>query len=57
MRVLLDHNVPRQLRRLLTGHEVRTAREMGWDALENGDLLDAAQAGGFEIVMTGDKKL
>ncbi len=30
---------------------------MGWDALENGDLLDAAEAGGFEVVVTGDKKL
>jgi hypothetical protein len=41
MRVLLDACVPRGLRDSLSGHQVRTAPEMGWGDLDNGDLLDA----------------
>ena len=41
MRVLLDACVPKGLRRSVTGHDVRTAHEMGWGDLDNGDLLDA----------------
>ena len=43
MKVLLDHCVPRRFRRLLTGHEVRTAFEMGWAGLGNGALLAQAR--------------
>ncbi len=57
MRVLLDHNVPRQLRRVLQAHHVSTARTMEWDELSNGDLLSAAQARGFHIFVTADKNL
>jgi hypothetical protein len=53
--VLLDHNVPRPVRRLLAGHEVRTTAEMGWDRLTNGELLDAAEREGFDVLVTGDK--
>ncbi len=41
--MLLDHCVPRRFRHLLTGHEVRTAFEMGWAGLSNGSLLLQAQ--------------
>jgi hypothetical protein len=30
---------------------------MGWQELENGDLLNAAEAAGFELLLTGDKNL
>ena len=30
---------------------------MGWHELENGDLLKAAEQGGFEVMVTGDKNL
>jgi hypothetical protein len=36
MRILLDQNVPRALRNLLLGHDVRTAAERGWSTLLNG---------------------
>lgn len=42
MKVLLDHCVPRRFRRLLIGHEVRTAFEMGWAGFSNGALLAQA---------------
>ena len=57
MKVLFDHNVDRRLRNLLAGHDVRTAREMGWEQLENGVLLRAAADDGFEALLSIDKKL
>ncbi len=57
MKVLFDHNVPVPLRRYLVGHEVRTAAKLGWRELKNGDLLDAAQEAGFDVMVTGDKNL
>lgn len=37
-------------------HEVRTAPEMGWGDLDNGDLLDAME-GRFDALVTVDKRL
>jgi len=56
MRVLLDACVPKGLRNSLSGHEVRTAPEMGWGDLDNGDLLDAME-GLFDGLVTMDKRL
>jgi len=56
MRVLLDACVPKGLRKSLSGHEVRTAPEMGWGDLDNGDLLDAMK-GMFDALVTVDKRL
>jgi hypothetical protein len=55
MRILLDQNVPRALRNLLIGHDVRTAAEMGWSTLVNGILVDAAERAGFEAIITADR--
>ena len=58
MRILLDHNVTRHVRPHLSGHDVRTTREQGWDRLGNGVLLRAAAAdGGFDVFLTIDKKM
>jgi len=57
VRVFLDHNVPKRLRRLLPGHEVRTAYELSWEELTNGQLLNAVEAAGFAVFVTGDKNL
>ena len=57
MRVLFDQNVPRNLRRHLSVHEVRTSRQMGWEAVVNGDLLQAAELEGFDVLVTGDRNL
>jgi predicted nuclease of predicted toxin-antitoxin system len=56
MRILLDHCMDRRFRRFLPTHQVRTTREMSWDALENGDLLDQAQAA-FDILLTVDQNM
>ncbi len=57
MRVLFDNNVPAPLRRHLTGHEIRTARQMGWAELGNGELLRQGEDAGFQVMVTGDKNL
>jgi predicted nuclease of predicted toxin-antitoxin system len=57
MRILLDHNLPRQLAKAPPDSEVATARSQGWDDLENGELLKAAEEKGFEVFLTGDKNL
>lgn len=57
MKVLFDHNVPKKLRTLLSGHEISTAQELGWDTLQNGDLLQAAEDHGFDAMLSGDKNM
>ena len=56
MRVLFDTCVPRPLRQSLPGHDVKTAQEMGWDRLRNGDLIKMAEQG-FDALITSDQKL
>lgn len=57
MRIMFDHNAPRQLRRHLVGHDIDTAEERGWATLGNGALLDRAEEAGFEVVITADKNM
>jgi hypothetical protein len=42
---------------MLPGHDLKTAFECGWDELENGALLKAAEADGFEVFVTTDQNL
>ena len=56
MKILLDHCAPRPVRRLLPGHEVVTAHEMGWSDLDNGVLLAAAEAR-FDLFLTVDTNI
>ena len=57
MRILFDQGTPVPLRRHLTGHQVETAYERGWSRLKNGELLDAAERDGFEVLVTTDANL
>ncbi|PSF33091.1 hypothetical protein C7H19_20575 [Aphanothece hegewaldii CCALA 016] len=55
MRVLLDENLPRRLKRFFNeGVEVITVSERGWKGLKNGELLRVAQIE-FEVFITTDK--
>ena len=56
-RILLDANMPVGLRAILPDHEVVTAFDMGWGALTNGELLAAAEAAGFDAMITGDQNI
>jgi|ERR1035437_2452343 hypothetical protein len=57
MLVLFDNGTPRGLARFLAGHLVEEARTRGWEELSNGDLIDAAESAGFEVVVTTDKNI
>ena len=57
MRVLFDQGTPVPLRQLLPADEVATVYERGWSALKNGELLDAAEADGFNVLVTTDRNL
>jgi predicted nuclease of predicted toxin-antitoxin system len=56
MRVLLDHCIHWRLMRSLLNHQVKSAREMGWELLSNGKLLSEA-ATHFDVLVTIDQKL
>ena len=57
MKVLFDQGTPVPLRRSLSGHTVDTAFELGWATLRNGDLLDRAEAEGYDLLITTDQQL
>ena len=54
MKVLLDENLPHELRHHLTGHDAFTVAYMGWAGTKNGALLKLAGAGGFDVFVTMD---
>ena len=58
MRIVFDKNVPVGVRRFLSEHRVRTFVEMQWHPqLENGELLTAAEAEGFDLMVTADQNI
>ena len=57
MRVLFDQGTPSPLRQFLKLHDVSTAYDLGWSNLKNGELLDAAEAQGFQVLITTGSNL
>jgi len=57
LRILFDKNVPVGVRDFLTKHEVRVV-EMNWpEQLENWELLQAAEAAAFDVLLTSDQNI
>lgn len=56
MKVFIDECVDWRLARDLMGHEVKSARQMGWSTIKNGELL-ALAAREFEVFVTVDRNL
>jgi Domain of unknown function (DUF5615) len=56
VRVLLDECVDWRLSRDILGHDVKTARQMGWATIKNGELLALASQQ-FDIFVTVDRNL
>ena len=44
------------MRAFLQGHHVKTAAEMHWEQLLNGDLLDAAETA-FDVLINADQSI
>jgi hypothetical protein len=57
MRIIFDQATPVPIRAYLERHTVRTAAQEGWDRLRNGDLLTAAEATEFDLLLTTDKNM
>jgi hypothetical protein len=57
MRLLIDECVDEHLRYLFQGHDCQTARYVGLAGLSNGGLLAAAEAAGFEVIVTVDQNI
>jgi len=56
VKVFLDECVDWRLMREIVGHDVSTARQMGWTAITNGALLALASQQ-FDVFVTVDRNL
>lgn len=56
MKVFVDECVDWRLARDIVGYEVKTARQMGWSTIKNGELL-ALAAKEFDVFVTVDRNL
>jgi len=56
VRILLDECVPLPLRNLLAGHDCRSAQEMGWKSVKNGEFSRSLK-GKFDLFITSDQGL
>jgi hypothetical protein len=57
MLILFDHGTPKGLIHGLAGHTIFTAQARGWDKLDNGSLLEAAERAGFDLLLTTDRRI
>jgi hypothetical protein len=57
MLILFDHGAPRGLAGAFVDCKVVTAQARGWDTLDNGALLAAAEAAGFDVMLTTDRRI
>jgi predicted nuclease of predicted toxin-antitoxin system len=57
MRLLIDECIDQRLRVLFPDHDCQTAGFARLAGLKNGRLLDAAEAAGFEVLVTVDQNI
>jgi predicted nuclease of predicted toxin-antitoxin system len=57
LKILLDHNLDRRLKRSLPDHQTSTTQEEGWADVVNGKLLTLAEASGFDVLLTADANI
>jgi hypothetical protein len=57
MLILFDHGTPRGLARALSDHIIITAQAIGWDRLDNGALLTAAEKAAVDLLLTTDRQI
>jgi predicted nuclease of predicted toxin-antitoxin system len=57
MRLLIDECIDERLRLLFSSYDCQTARYAGLAGLKNGSLLEAAEAAGFDVLVTVDKNI
>ncbi len=57
MRLLLDENLPKQLKQDFLEHEIYTVRDKQWNGIKNGELLKLLVSNSFNALLTYDKNL
>ena len=58
MKVLFDEDLDYRLAQSFpTGFDVYSTQWMGWSGMSNGELLRAAAAGGFDVLVTADRSI
>jgi glutamate racemase len=57
MLILFDHGTPAPLQSFLQRHAIKKTQDLGWDTLNNGELLRAAEEAAFEVFLTTDKNI
>ena len=57
MRILIDECIDERLRHEFPAHDCQTARYAKLAGLKNGDLLTAAEAAGFDAIITIDQSI
>jgi predicted nuclease of predicted toxin-antitoxin system len=57
VKILFDTNIPAPLAGSFRGHDVARTGALGWQNLENGALLEAAEKAGFEVLITCDQNV
>ena len=57
MKVLFDNGTPHPIATVLEGHSVTFARQLDWQELQNGELLEEAEEAGFDVLVTTDKNM
>jgi len=57
MKLLIDECIDERLRLLFSEYECETARFAGLAGLKNGQLLDAADVAGFDVLITVDQNI
>jgi predicted nuclease of predicted toxin-antitoxin system len=58
VRILLDENIPIQLKPLLPGNVVKSVndKDIGWKTVKNGKLLSQME-GSYDLLITADKNM
>jgi hypothetical protein len=57
VRILIDERIDEEFRHLAPGHDCQTARYAKLSGLKNGKLLSAAEASGFDVIVTVDQNM
>ncbi len=57
MRLLLDENLPKRLKKDFSKREIFTIREKGWNGKKNGELLKLLLSEKFDALITFDKNM
>lgn len=57
MKILLDENINKRLKNLLTDYDVYHVKDMGWLGKKNGELITLAVNNNFSIFISNDTNI